>query len=144
MKQQYRHYMQEAIDLAKSSTMEMKHGCVIVNEKAKDRPIVARGINQHIFNMEDRLVFSRHAEMSAVSSLIAIKGHNNNFFENCIAFVARVGPASSNHQVRMSKPCKDCQKLLQKIGINKVFYTYDNSTVCSLTKWDYNDNVCEC
>jgi tRNA(Arg) A34 adenosine deaminase TadA len=134
MRQTYREYMQEAIKLATTSTMEMKHGCVIVNVRAKDgKPIVARGVNQHVLNLEDRRVFSRHAEMSAVASLIAIKGHNSSFFDKCVAFVARVGPSSTGNDVRMSKPCADCQRLLKKMGISKVYYTYDSRTVCCLS-----------
>lgn len=132
MKQQYKDYMQEAIELAKSSTMEKKHGCIIIHAKNKDRPIVARGINQHVYNMENRHVFSRHAEMSAIASLIAIKGHNSNFFGKCIAFVARVGTARREPDVKMSKPCPGCQKLFQKMGITKIYYTFDDTTVCSL------------
>jgi len=133
MKQQNRYYMNAAIELAKQSTMEQRHGAIVVNEKCRDRPIVARGINEHVFNMEDRKVFSRHAEMSCVASLIAMKGHNSRFFDNCTVFVARVG---ARDEVRFSKPCKKCQRLLQKIGIKKIYYTYDENTVCTLEEWD--------
>lgn len=126
MKSNYRRYMNEAIELAKGSTMESRHGCIVINEKCKDRPIVARGINEHIFNLEDRKVFSRHAENSAIAELIGMKGHNSKFFDNCIAFVARVG---ARDDVRFSKPCRKCQKLLRKVGIKKIFYTYDADTV---------------
>lgn len=129
--------MQEAIELAKTSDMEMKHGCVIVNTRSRDRPVVARGVNQHVFNLEGRRVYSRHAEMDAVAHLLAIKSHNSSFFENCIAFVARVGPASSGHQIRMSRPCRDCQRLLQKIGIQRIYYTHDNRTICAMIAFDY-------
>ena len=140
MKQQYKVYMQEAIELAKSSTMEKKHGCVIINVKNKDRPIVARGVNQHVYNLEDRHVFSRHAEMSAIASLIAIKGHNSSFFDHCIAFVARVG-TSMNPDVRMSKPCHHCQRLFLKMGVSKIYYTFDDNTVCSMKLTPFNSCV---
>lgn len=132
MKQQYKVYLKEAIELANTSTMEKKHGCVIINPRFKDRPIVARGVNQHVYNLEDRNVFSRHAEMSAIATLIAIKGHNSIFFENCIAFVARVGTSRKEPEVKMSKPCPNCQRLFKKMGINKIYYTFDDDTVCSL------------
>lgn len=129
--------MEYAIQLAKSSTMDSMHGCVILstNPKIKD-PIVAQGFNTHVHHQEHRRVFSIHAEMRALSDLIAIRGHNMQFFNNCIAFVARVGSENAGYPVRMSKPCLKCQKLLRKMGIKRVFYTVDENTICELKTWD--------
>lgn len=134
MRVSHHHYIQSAIDVAKTSQMESMHGCVIVNEKARGDPIIAVGVNQHIFNQEDRGVFSRHAEMSALANLIAIKGHNDKFFSQCTAYIARVGPVSIGHPIRMSKPCERCQKLLRKVGIERIVYTYDEDYICTVSK----------
>ena len=125
-------FMEIAIEHAKRSTMESKHGCVIINSKAQNK-LVAASCNEHIANQEDRSVFSIHAEVNALAQLLRIKSHNNTFFEHCVAFVARVGPPSSNFKVRMSKPCQNCQKMLRKLGIRKVFYTIDEHNIQELT-----------
>lgn len=134
MRASHHHYLDVAIGLAKTSQMESMHGCVIVNDKvARGNPIIATGVNTHIFNQEERGVFSRHAEMSALANLIAIKGHNSKFFSQCTAYVARVGSPSLGYPVRMSKPCEKCQRLLRKLGIERIVYTYDKDTICTLT-----------
>ena len=137
MTRKYQEYMQQAIELAKRSTMEMKHGCVIVNNKyGCNSSVVATGINQHLFNQEERNVFSIHSEQMALSSLLALRSHNRSFMNNCIAFVARVGAPSQGYPVRMSKPCYKCQQLLFKLGVKKVFYTIDDRHMVQLTQWD--------
>lgn len=134
MRETHRRYIQAAIDVAKTSQMESMHGCIIVNEKTRGDPIIVSGINAHVFNQEDRGVFSRHAEMSALANLIAIKGHNGKFFSECTAYIARVGPASKGHPVRMSKPCEKCQKLLIKVGIERIVYTCDDEMMCTISR----------
>jgi deoxycytidylate deaminase len=130
------YFMQHAIELAKKSTMEMKHGCVIVNTKCRDKQIVATGINEHVLNCEERNVFSIHSEMKALANLIGIRGHNEKYLENCTAFVARVGSERLGYQVKMSRPCIKCQKLLKKMGIKRIFYTIDENSVAELKEWD--------
>lgn len=134
MREAHQRYIQEAIELAKTSHMESMHGCVIVNERSKVSPIIASGVNAHVQHQERRGVFSRHAEMSALANLIAIKGHNARFFSECTAYIARVGPKSIGHPVRMSRPCEKCQKLLRKLGIEKIVYTIDNDTMCTISR----------
>lgn len=125
-------HMEEAIQLAKRSTMESKHGCVIINPKNRDKWVVASGINEHVQNQEDRNVYSIHAEVNALAQLLRIKSHNHTYFDDCIALVARVGPKSSNYKVRMSKPCANCERTLRKMGIKRVFYTIDENTMCEM------------
>jgi len=124
--------MDEAIELAKRSTMESKHGCVIINPRARDKWIVASGINEHLHNQEDRHVYSIHAEANALAQLLRIKSHNHTYFDDCIALVARVGPVSTNYRVRMSKPCPNCERMFRKIGIKRVFYTLDENTMVEM------------
>jgi deoxycytidylate deaminase len=129
--------MDEAIELAKTSTMESMHAAVIVSTNPKLRnPIVSTGVNEHVKHLEHRKVFSIHAEMKALSNLIAIRGHNDQFFNNLCVLVARVGPETQGYPVRMSKPCLKCQKLLKKMGIRRIFYTVDENTICELLSWD--------
>ena len=132
MRPKYSHYMRQAIELAKRSVMEQKHGCVVIH----NNEVVAQGVNEHIYNQEDRNVFSIHSEQSALSCLLAMKNHNHNFIKNCVVFVARVGPVSKGYPIRLSKPCKRCQTLLHKVGIRRVFYTVDDHTMQELTTWD--------
>lgn len=126
------YYMREAIELAKRSTMESKHGCVIINPRARDNWVVASAVNEHVHNQEDRRVFSIHAEVNALAQLMRIKSHNQTYFEDCIALVARVGPPTQNYRVRMSKPCANCERMLRKMGIRRVFYTLDEATMGEL------------
>lgn len=130
--------MDLAIELAKTSTMDSHHATYIYNPKCKN-PIVTCGVNEHVHHQEDRRIFSIHSEMRALANLIAIRGHNEQFFSNCIAFVARVGTEKSGFPVKYSKPCLKCQKLLRKMGIKRVFYTVDEDTICELKTWDLVD-----
>lgn len=130
MPQPHRKFIQDALELAKTSQMESMHGCIIAHKNNA----IANGINAHIYNQENRGVFSRHAEMSALANLIAIKGHNAKFLSECVVYVARVGPESIGFPPRMSKPCDKCLKLLQKVGIKKFVFTYNDDLICTISK----------
>jgi len=128
--------MDEAIELAKRSIMESKHGCVIVHGR---NGIVASGINEHLHNQEDRSIYSIHAEMNALCQLLRIKSHNERYMRDCVALVARVGPLSTGHAVRMSRPCEKCEKQLRKMGIRKVYYTFDQNHIGELVLHNKNN-----
>jgi pyrimidine deaminase RibD-like protein len=128
---QNRMYMDAAISLARTSTMESRHGCVIVNEKRKDGPIVARGVNRHVDGGASHGVFSIHAEAAAAAGLLAIKAHDRRFFRGSTAYVARVG-GEGGATCRFSKPCPECQRLLRKLGVRKLYFTFDDA---SFVRW---------
>jgi hypothetical protein len=125
--------MDAAISLARTSTMESRHGCVIVNQRRKGGPILARGVNRHVggASRAGRGVFSIHAEAAAAAGLLAIKAHDRRFFEKSTAYVARVG-GEGGATCRFSKPCPECQRLLRKLGVRTLYFTFDDA---SFVRW---------
>lgn len=110
-------FMQQAIKMAKKSTMLHKHGAVIVH----NNEIIATGFNYPQYYMCHG--FSIHAEVDALTK---VKGRKNILAEAEL-YVARIGKFNpscpSSFCVKYSKPCKDCSKAIMKHGIRKVYYS---------------------
>lgn len=106
--------MNVAFRTAENSECRMKHAAVVV----KNGNILSIGINKNI-NHPDILSeshvkqnASRHAEMVALRRVANPEG--------ATIFVARVMRDGSEG---MSKPCKNCQRELDKAGVKRVVYT---------------------
>lgn len=110
-------YINKAINMAKKSTMEHKHGAVIVH----NNEIIATGFNYRQYYMCHG--FSIHAEVDALTK---IKGRKNILAEAEL-YVARIGKynpaAPGDFVVKYSKPCHECTKAITKHGIRKVYYS---------------------
>jgi deoxycytidylate deaminase len=109
--------MEHAVKMAKKSTMEHKHGAVIVH----NNEIIATGFNYRKYYMCHG--FSIHAEVDALTKL---KGRKN-ILSEAELYVARIGkfnPACpSSFCLKYSKPCRECSKAILKHGIRKVYYS---------------------
>jgi tRNA(Arg) A34 adenosine deaminase TadA len=73
-------FINEALNVANSSTMLMKHGCVVV----EGNKIIARGWNNYRNQFHDKFIgksCSCHAEMHALRQVIRVKtkGKSNPF-----------------------------------------------------------------
>jgi deoxycytidylate deaminase len=117
-------FIDHAIKMAQKSTMEHKHGAVIVLHNE----IIATGFNHRVDFMCHK--YSIHAEVDA---LLKVKGRTKAFLDEAEMYVVRIG--SFQHtcpdffSVRYSKPCADCQKAIVKYGIRKVYYSINDDTL---------------
>jgi deoxycytidylate deaminase len=104
-----------AITLAKKSTMNQRHGAIIV----KNGEIIGEGYNQHTTYMSHS--FSCHAEVSAILSL---KKKTKKYLEDATMIVVRISNHTMSPQhLKMSKPCEKCTQEIIKHGIRKIFYS---------------------
>lgn len=90
------------------STMTHRHGCVVV---ASDGTVFD-GHNHHGLFMSHR--FSIHAEVDALHKA---KKHPFSLTE---LYVVRINRAGS---LKLSMPCQDCQREIEKYGVRKVFFS---------------------
>lgn len=105
-----------AVHQARKSTMQHQHGAVIVN---KSGDILGQGYNsiQTFYSHQ----YSMHAEVAAIQSL---RRKNRVNADELTMIVVRVGCTSGNEcYTKFSKPCKNCQKEIEKVGIKRIFYS---------------------
>lgn len=108
-----------AANQAEKSTMQHRHGCVIVYN---NKEIVAKGHNHMRCTMEN--VFSVHAEVEAVNKLRQVmKTKSKDFVNKCTLYVVRIGKNSDNMSLKMSQPCERCAQAIRSIGIPTVVYS---------------------
>lgn len=104
-----------AIALAKKSTMNQRHGAVII----KNGEIIGEGYN-HVASYMSHC-FSCHAEVAAILSL---KNKSKRFLEDATMVVVRISNHTLSPQhLKLSKPCERCTQEIIKHGIGKVFYS---------------------
>jgi deoxycytidylate deaminase len=127
--------MEQAVKMAKKSTMEHKHGAVIVH----NNEIIATGFNYRKYYMCHG--FSIHAEVDALTK---VKGRKN-ILSEAELYVARIGkfnPASPGRFcLKYSKPCRECSKAILKHGIRKVYYSTAETSIESNDDTP-NEEVC--
>lgn len=75
--------------------------------------LITLGKNLHRSHPENSC-YTMHAEFD---SLKRLRGHDTS---NIIMFVARL---TRTDKVSLAKPCDECQKVIRKYGIKKVYYT---------------------
>lgn len=114
------YYLDQAVELAKLSTEAFKHGAII----RKAGNTVAVGINYTINDpayLEDEIAISHAAIHAEIAALNAARKVDLN---GATIYVARV---IKNGELRMSKPCENCQAELINRGVKKVIYTVESS-----------------
>lgn len=106
-----------AINEAKKSVMNHRHGCVIV----KDGEVIATGYNRMMDFMSHTLL-SIHAECDAIRK---VKNRGKKYLEQCSLVVVRIGHPDQRNRptLKNSKPCEACTKEIHKWGITRVFYS---------------------
>lgn len=103
-------YLKQALEVAKTSKCKYKHGCVVVN----NGKILATATNKKIADPHTHWRRSHiHAEMAAIIAA-------GNQAVGATVYVARV---SADGSPAYSKPCKKCERILDRYGIAQVFWT---------------------
>ena len=116
-----------ALELSKKSTMQNKHGIVIVDKKGN---IISTGYNQilfvpkekiKIYNKNTNIKISRHAEE------VALKNADPRKLNGAKLYVIRWTTCNGNTIFTNSKPCKRCTSIIEtcikKCGLKVVYYT---------------------
>lgn len=123
-RQRHQYYCQRAADLATKSTMQHRHGCVIVYN---DREIIAQGYNHTRCTMEQE--FSVHAEVEAINKFRQLlKTKSRDFLSKCTLYVVRIGKDTLGQPLMMSAPCSRCTNVIHRMGIPKVVYSTCSSS----------------
>jgi deoxycytidylate deaminase len=105
-------FLSIAAKIAEKSTMQQKHGAVIVYKNK----IIASGFNYNCSHMNNN--YSIHAEVAAISQLF----YNKALLEFCDIYVVRIAPAYDNC-LKNSKPCKNCTKFINKYKLRNTYYS---------------------
>ena len=107
-------YFNLAIIEATKSQMEHKIGCVAVYKKK----VIASGYNYDGFVQIIGSKLRAHAEMCTIVKLLRRSAHKISINKVDI-YIARVTPAG----ISISKPCKACTSVIQKLFIKNIYYT---------------------
>lgn len=104
--------------LAQKSDHEIhKHGAVLVRKNS----VIGIGFNQHKTHSKSTHPFKTiHAEFSAILN------SQQESFEGCELYVVR---KRRNGELANSKPCISCARMLESLGIKKVYYSTDKKGV---------------
>jgi tRNA(Arg) A34 adenosine deaminase TadA len=110
-----RAWLDRAVALARLSTANKRHGCIIVKG---GRPI-GRGYNKYVnkpfFTSQEHMSrCSIHAEIAAIRN---VRGS----LRGATIYVARI---NNRGEERYSRPCESCQAVMHKYGIRKAVWTY--------------------
>ena len=111
-------FIENAIKKAYQSPMYHKHGAVIVHRGK----IIASGYNYLMPNKT--YDYSIHAEVAAIKNFLK-NNKNTSILEECDLYVVRIGKKSMGFPTKMSKPCKNCSKSINKYGLRSVYWTTD-------------------
>lgn len=112
-------YMNVARYIATKSVMKHKHGAVVV----KSGRVVGTGFNKSrnhpnvIMEGRHRIDCGYHAEAVAIREA-------GEKARGATIFVARINRNGSD---LLSKPCDNCQKLIEESGVKNVIFTRSNS-----------------
>ena len=112
-----KHELNRAIEAAKTSKCNQKHGAVI---KAGGR-ILAVEVNRK--RNDPTIVADPKREAAVHAEIAALRSCGNTSVAGGTIYVARWG---KKNKPLMSKPCERCQAALREAGIKKVIYTISN------------------
>ena len=110
-------FIRIAIEEASKSNYKQKVGCVIFDKKI----VLSKGYNtsqksvRKLHPKFQRFPYSVHAEVDAI-----IKARKD--LKGSSILVVRV---NSDNQFRLSKPCLNCMKYIEFVGIKNIFYSID-------------------
>jgi deoxycytidylate deaminase len=114
-------FLDIAAETAKFSTMQQKHGAVVVHKNK----VIACGFNYTTHFLNDNN--SIHAEVAAITQVLK----NKNILNECDIYVVRIAPQRFNNCLKMSKPCDKCTRFIKKYNIRKTYYSTNY-------EYDYN------
>jgi tRNA(Arg) A34 adenosine deaminase TadA len=99
------------ITLANKSTMQHKHAAILY----RNGDIIGSGFNYQVDYMSHQ--YSCHAEVAAIQNCNKKDKKN---LSDATLIVIRIG---KDNEPRLSKPCCNCQQMIKKHGIKKIFYS---------------------
>lgn len=103
-------YLEKALEIAQTSKCRYRHGCIVVSRGR----IVASATNKKVGDPETQWRRSHiHAEAAAI---IAAGKHAH----GALVYVAR---AAADGSPAYSKPCKKCERYLERFGVAQVVWT---------------------
>lgn len=105
---------QRATHIAKHSGMNHRHGALVIY----DGKIISHGYNHEHPALKNQ--YSIHAEVDALTKIKKLGKH---VLSKCELVVVRIGPESFNNVFKLSMPCCNCTKYIQRLGIKKVYYS---------------------
>lgn len=105
-------FMEKAAEIAQKSSMQQKHGAVIVYKNN----IIGTGFNYNCSYMYNN--YSIHAEVAAISQVF----YDKNLLKLCDIYVVRIAPAFNNC-LKNSKPCKNCTNFIKKYNLRNTYYS---------------------
>lgn len=106
-------YLSKCARLAYRSNLTHKHGCVIVDSKTGE--IISKGYNRSLRNHVK--VCSLHAEVDAINN-----AKKTNLSKGCEMYIVRLRN-STKTELKYSKPCSNCLKLITRSRISKIYYS---------------------
>jgi len=114
-----------AVELAKvqarKSTLKHQHGAVLLDSRGR---VINTGYNYALYypepSLDKRGHWSIHAEQAALTGLRGAR------VEGCAMLIVRINPRD---QLRLSKPCKRCWKLLTRKGLTRVAYSDNGGNI---------------
>lgn len=119
------YFLKRAAAVATRSSMNHRHGCVIVNKAGE---VVSEGYNNTFVHMYHK--YSTHAEVACLSKM----KRNKKILSECEMYIVRIGTDGMGNPLKYSKPCPDCTKAILKSGIRKVFYSTSDEFYYKLEK----------
>lgn len=108
-----RYYLDKAARSAIKSQMAHRHGSIVV----LNGEIISEGFNHAFTHMCHK--YSIHAEADALYKVKPIR----HLLQEAEMYVVRIAPAKFGGCYKYSKPCIECQEVIKKYGIKKVFYS---------------------
>tara|TARA_B100001109_G_C18809565_1_gene449014 strand:- start:10 stop:630 length:621 start_codon:yes stop_codon:yes gene_type:complete len=126
IKNKHYYFLQIAKEEAKKSLLNHQHGCVIVYKNK----IVATGHNKALMYNNNNFR-SIHAEKDAIIKLTKnTKFQNKSIRNNCSLYVVRI--RQNTHELKHSKPCKNCIKSIKENHIGLIYYSTESTFVDDL------------
>jgi deoxycytidylate deaminase len=113
-------FFDKAAEVAKYSTMQQKHGAVVIYKNK----VIACGFNYMVSHLNDNN--SIHAEVAAISQVFK----NKNILSECDIYVVRIAPMIYNNCLKMSKPCEKCTKFIKKYNVRCTYYSTNYEYEC--------------
>lgn len=102
------------IDFAKRSCLMHRHSAAIIDKRHR---LICIGYNDYRGTRNDgHGKYSVHAEISALTHFPLRRDH----LKDCVMVVIRIGKDS---ELKLSKPCVHCQKVIAKCGIRKIYFS---------------------
>ena len=110
MNNRQKYYMDIAAKFAMKSSMNHKHGAIVVYKKQ----IIASGFNYYFGEN------SIHAEVAALSRM---NKKYDKFLSDSELYVVRIGSNDFCNLFKYSRPCLNCQNYINKKQIKSIFYS---------------------